>query len=74
MPRIYDSASNPLDFCRACYPPEPDAERRYGQVARTGTGPDNRGNCYGYDAEHPPYEGEDYTCHKCGDALGEEDN
>ena len=45
MPRIYDSASNPLDFCKHCFPKEVAAEKRYGNVAKTEEGPDNRGNC-----------------------------
>ena len=72
MPRIYDGANNPLDFCREHFPDEATARRRYG----AGTGPDNRGNCFGWDAEHPDYDGEDYTCdHKgCRKLLTSEDN
>jgi len=33
MPRIYDSASDPLDFCKRCFPSEKTAEVRYGNVA-----------------------------------------
>ena len=39
-----------------------------------GVGPDGRGNCYDYDAEHPPYTDWDYRCHKCGKALTVEDD
>jgi hypothetical protein len=74
MPRIYDSANDPLDFCRQCYPAEAVAEKKYGDVKKTGEGPDGRGNCFGYDAEHPPYEDEEYDCTKCGCRLGENDN
>jgi hypothetical protein len=74
MPRIYDSASSPLDFCKDCYPTEEHAEREYGDVELTGEGPDGRGNCYGYDAEHPDYDYEDYTCIKCGQKLDWQDN
>jgi hypothetical protein len=38
MPRIYDSASDPLDFCTAHFPHEQVAEKRYGNVAKTGQG------------------------------------
>lgn len=74
MPRIYDSANEPLDFCTECYPTEPVAEKKYGDVAKTGTGPDDRGNCFTYDAEHPPYEHEEYDCTKCHVRLNENDN
>lgn len=59
MPRIYDGSSNPLDFCRKHFPKdEATARRLYG----AGEGPDNRGNCFSYDDDHPDYDGEDYTC------------
>ena len=74
MPRIYDSASDPLDFCKRCFPGEKTAEKRYANVAVTGEGPDGRGNCYGYNEDHPPYEDTDYTCHTCHRRLGENDN
>jgi hypothetical protein len=69
MPRIYDSANDPHDFCRACFPDEDSAKELF---ANLGDGPDGRGNCYGYDAEHPPYSDEAelgsehaYRCEKC---------
>lgn len=72
MPRIYTSANDPLDFCVSCFPPDGTAEEEYGDV---GDGPDGRGNCYSYEADHPPYlEDPDYTCVKCGIILGEVDN
>lgn len=71
MPRIYDSTSSPIDFCRDCFPSPFDGLEEYGDV---GNGPDGRGNCFGYDAEHPPYENEDYVCTKCRRLLEEEDN
>jgi hypothetical protein len=74
MPRIYDSASNPLDFCLPHMPQEQIAERRYGNVAKTGQGPDGRGNCFGYDSEHPDYDGEDYRCTSCKKKLTSDDN
>jgi hypothetical protein len=74
MPRIYDSASNPLDFCKRCFPGEERAEREYGDVKKTGEGPDGRGNCWGYDCEHPDYEDEDYRCKRCNNRLSERDN
>ena len=74
MPRICDSASNPLDFCNRCFPGEKTAERKYGNVAITGEGPDDRGNCYSYNDDHPPYEDTDYCCDTCGNNLDENDN
>lgn len=71
MPRIYSSVSDPVDFCKDCFPDEDDATDQYGNV---GDGPDGRGNCFGYNADHPPYEGEGYTCEVCNKLLGEEDN
>lgn len=44
---------------------------RYGDV---GDGPDGRGNCFAYDADHPDYAETDYTCHKCDKILTERDN
>ena len=71
MPRIYTSQNDPLDFCKQHFPSEKEAYLIYGNL---GDGPDDRGNCYGYEAEHPPYEGEDYTCIKCKRRLSEEDD
>lgn len=61
MPRIYTSRNDPLDFCLQHFPVEEVAEQRYGHL---GDGPDGRGNCFAYDAEHPWYEG-DYKCVIC---------
>lgn len=74
MPRIYDSASDPIDFCEACFPSEEEAEERFGNVAITGEGPDDRGNCFAYEAEHPEYSDCDYECEDCGIHLTDEDN
>ena len=71
MPRIYTSTSDPIDFCRRCFPSEQNAEKKYGNM---GDGPDGRGNCFAYDAEHPDYEGEDYQCEKCKKSLDGIDN
>lgn len=71
MPRIYDSASNPWDFCADCFPDEDTALELLGNK---GDGPDGRGNCFGYDAEHPDYEAEGYRCDHCGNPLEEKDN
>ncbi len=74
MPRIYNSASEPIDFCKRCMPKEHEALKRYGNEARTGSGPDERGNCFGYDAEHPEYSDTDYRCHTCHKHLTDADN
>jgi hypothetical protein len=72
MPRIYTSASDPLDFCTRCFPKTEEAAfAKYGNV---GDGPDGRGNCFGYDDGHPPYEFEEYDCETCGRRLKEKDN
>ena len=72
MPRIYTSANDPIDFCQRHFPKtEAEAEARYGNL---GDGPDGRGNCFAYDAEHPNYGGEDYRCHDCRKELTEKDN
>lgn len=71
MPRIYTSASDPVDFCRRHFPSEAVASRRFGHL---GDGPDGRGDCFEHDAEHPDYEGEDYTCATCHRPLTEADN
>jgi len=61
--RIYTSESDALDFCRACFPSEEEALEEFGNL---GDGPDDRGNCFGYDEwDHPPYEETDYKCHAC---------
>jgi hypothetical protein len=69
--RIYTSQSNPLDFCRSCFPSEEKAIELYGNL---GEGPDDRGNCFSYDEEHPPYEETDYTCEECGKRLQKNDD
>lgn len=74
MPRIYDSASNPIDFCMRHFPNELLAKQRYGDVRKTGEGPDGRGNCYGYDEDHPPYSDDTYRCHACKRKLTDADN
>ena len=72
MPRIYDSRSNPLDFCKRHFPrKESIAFTKYGHL---GDGPDNRGNCFGYDAEHPDYEGTGYKCEVCKKKLTGDDD
>lgn len=60
--RIYTSNSDPLDFCKKCFPSEQEAVERY---AGLGDGPDGRGNCFGYDDEHPDYDEEGYRCEQC---------
>jgi len=70
MPRIYTSASDPVDFHAECFPTEGDAEEQFGNV---GDGPDGRGNCFAYDAEHPDYEEMGYDCHRCGEPLTSQD-
>ena len=70
MPRIYDSSSEPVDYCRRHFPSLAVAERRHGHA---GHGPDGRGDCFAYDAAHPPYDGEGYSCKTCGRELTDHD-
>ena len=69
--RIYTSESNPIDFCRDCFPSQEEAIELYGNM---GDGSDGRGNCFSYDEEHPPYEETDYKCETCKCLLTEADN
>lgn len=62
MPRIYTSTNDPLDFCHNCFPDYAWAEELYGNV---GSGPDDRGNCFDYDADHPSYDEMEYSCCEC---------
>ena len=72
MPRIVTAANEPLDFCHQCFPKdEAVARKRY---AGTGEGPDDRGDCFAHEAEHPDYDGENYRCHRCKTPLCELDN
>lgn len=67
MPRIYTGSNEPLDFCSRHFPStEGIARQRYGE----GEGPDGRGNCFEYDASHPPYD-MSYQCLICKRALDE---
>jgi hypothetical protein len=60
-----------MDFCQRCWPGLATALKRYNAL---GDGPDDRGNCFDYDASHPDYDGEDYVCYKCGRRLTEKDD
>lgn len=71
MPRIYTSASDPIDFCNKHFPTEDQAKRRFSCL---GDGPDGRGNCFGYAEDHPDYEDTDYRCHTCRARLKARDN
>lgn len=71
MPRVYASNNDPYDFCRRCFPTEARAEAEYGNL---GDGPDDRENCFGWNAEHPDYEDETYCCDDCGRQLKAADN
>ena len=71
MPRIFTSANDPLNFCRKCWPTETRAFELYGNL---GDGPDGRGNCYGYDEDHPSYDDGEYRCCSCRKKLTVRDN
>jgi hypothetical protein len=72
MPRICASNNDPHDFCFSCYPSQDDADED--PQFHQGEGPDDRGDCYEYDADHPDYDGLGYTCEVCGKPLTSEDN
>lgn len=72
--RIYTSTDDAIDLCRPCaaQTPESAARQRWGHL---GHGPDDRGDCFAYDAYHPRYDevGDDYTCDLCGRILTNRD-
>lgn len=75
MPRIYTSYNDPLDFCIDCWRYKVRTEERARSAYHGGgEGPDGRGDCWGYNEDHPPYEDCDYECEICRKQLGEEDN
>lgn len=53
MPRIIDSTSDPMDFCKKCFPSKAVAKAKYADI---GHGQDDRGNCFAHNADHPPYD------------------
>lgn len=69
MPRIYTGNNDPIDWCKHCFPKQINAIIKYGP----GEGPDGRGNCYDYEAAHPPYAGNGYRCDNCRKILGDKD-
>lgn len=72
MPRIYTSESEPLDFCLRHFPKtEAEAFKKYGKL---GDAPDNRGNAFSYNEDHPEYSDTDYTCEICHKELTDKDN
>ena len=73
MPRIYNSDSDALDFCSGCFPTLENAHKKH-QYEVHELANDERGDCFSYDEEHPPYEDTDYTCEECGCDLTEDDN
>jgi hypothetical protein len=79
MPRIIQSNGDPLDFCIECFMDEyvcdEDVARElYGNEELTGSGPDGRGNCFAWDAEHPTYDDNDCRCTLCGAVLTSDDD
>ncbi len=72
--RIFTSQNDALDFCASCFPQ--DEDQAFEQYGNLGDGPDDRGNCFGYDEDHPDYETLDtpYECHSCGATLTDDDN
>jgi hypothetical protein len=74
MPRIYASNSDPIDYCRRCFPQDYALGYVLHGLVETGAGPDGRGDCFGYDCDHPEYTDTDYDCHKCGKRLTSADD
>ena len=70
MPRICDSSNEPIDFCMPHFPAEADARELYGNGERR----DVPGDCFTYDAPHPPYSDTEYKCAECGFPLLDMDN
>ena len=69
--RVITSENYFYDFCQDHRPRETLAKNLFDSGDE---GPDGRGNCYAYDAEHPPYDrGEYYYCFVCGELLGDGD-
>lgn len=68
MMRIIASNNDPYDFCPNCEPTESEADEGFGDI---GDGPDGRGNCFEYDADHPPYDDWEMFCHKCNALLAD---
>lgn len=72
MPRIYSSCNDALDFCKRCFPK--NETQGFVEFGSLGDGPDDRGNCFCYNADHPEYDGDPiYSCYKCGVLLREKD-
>jgi hypothetical protein len=73
--RIYKSNNEFVDYCDGCCPSESEAFELYGDM---GDGPDDRGNCFAYDAAAPYYDGYampgEYSCLTCGISLDPEDH
>ena len=69
--RVVKSNNEPIDFCKDCRPNKWDAYNEYGHNQEVG--PDGRGNCYAYDAEHQDYTLDWYKCAICGVLLDETD-
>jgi hypothetical protein len=73
MPRVYASNNDPIDFCDEHFPTLEKARAAYGAM---GDGPDGRGSCFTWDADHPDYmsDGDMYRCITCGIPLDRGDN
>jgi hypothetical protein len=71
MPRIYNCQHEPEDFCLRHFPTEAQARRAYDDGSEAD---DGRGNCFEHRGEHPPYDGEGYTCAICNKPLTTKDD
>lgn len=74
MPRIYSSDAYPWDFCQECWPDSEEDAKFFHPFLAGGTGPDGRGDCFSYNAEHPNYDLSQYECCICHKDLTAEDN
>lgn len=73
MPRLYNSANEPMDFCRVCW--EDDEQWMRDEYNTEGEeGPDKRGDCWSFNCDHPFYSDTDYRCESCDRRLSDDDN
>jgi len=75
MPRIYSGISDPIDFCRDCFPSYEEAVEQYDhKVCDCSDIEDETPHShFDYDCAHPPYSETDYECEECGELLTDDD-
>jgi len=74
MPRIHATDATCYDYCLDCWHHAGYADEAAAHADhQRGDGPDGRGDCFGHDCPHPPYEDDEYLCAACGVALTDDD-